>query len=227
MFEWGHLGFPDFQRYRYRLLSHDVASSTVEGESTESSLKETTLGETLGVYPRSAENEHIMILGCGNSKFGEDMLAEGWKGPLVQVDIAARLIESMSQRCASLQKTGDMQFVQDDATVLSSFQDNKLAAVLDKGLVDALFCADAWDQCFDIMRAVHRVLLPGGHFVLCSFSRPEFVLEKLLVPPSGSWSRATRNMWEGVQIRELDTIFIYRFEKSMKAAPGKRRRNRR
>lgn len=216
VFEWGNLTCSDLSSYRYRC--HDYVGSHQSIQVNEKPPEiETTLGETVGVFPHGASDGPVMILGCGNSKFGEDMLHEGWKGPIIQVDIASRVIESMSQRCAAYQRTGDMQFVQDDATLLSAFENDKLAAALDKGLIDALFCADAHEQCHDIMRAVHRVLIPGAHFVVLSFSRPEFFMEKILVPP-------TRHMWQDVQVRELDRILLYRFQKAAKAARAIRTR---
>jgi hypothetical protein len=67
------------------------------------------------------------------------------------------------------------------------------------------------------MRAVHRVMSPGARFVIVSFSRPEFFLDKLLVvPPSGLQSRAT-TMWEDIDVRELNRNFLYRFQKATKA----------
>jgi len=63
---------------------------------------------------------------------GEDMVEAGWRGPIVQVDVASRAIEAVSQRCGNLIQSGDMQFVQDDATVLSAFDDGTASAVLDK-----------------------------------------------------------------------------------------------
>lgn len=206
----------DFLRYRYRLAGYErfgIDGSPEEVAGGNESVIETTLGETLGVFPQAASDEPIMMLGCGNSKFGEDMVEAGWRGPLIQVDIASRVIESMSLRCAKYQKVGDMQLVQDDATVLSAFNDDKLAAVFDKGLIDALFCTDDHEQCYDAMQSVHRVLLPGSCFVVLSFSRPEFSMEKLGVPPSGMRSRAKNRRWADIQIRELDNILMYRFQK--------------
>ena len=60
------------------------------------------------------------------------------------------------------------------------------------------------------------LLLPESYFVLLSFSRPEFILDKLLVvPPAGSQYRANRDrMWADVKLRELDSILLYRFQKA-------------
>jgi hypothetical protein len=57
----------------------------------------TTLGKTLSVEP-NGEEEPILMLGCGNSKFDEDMIQDGWTGLIIRVDVSSRIIESMSQQ---------------------------------------------------------------------------------------------------------------------------------
>ena len=226
VFEWGDIRCADLLRYQYRSRHRlsDVRRSQQNQKGSAPQKRnasdttrtiEASLGETLGVYAKAPCNEPIMLLGCGNSAFGQEMVEAGWRGPLIHVDIASRAIESMSQRCAPHQRTGDMQFIQDDATVLSAFENDKVNAVFDKGLVDALFCADAYEQCFDVMKAVNRVLTPGGHFVVLSFSRPEFIFEKMLGQRRHSRTSSVPNiLWEDIQIRELDRILLYRFQKA-------------
>jgi len=144
------------------------------------------------------------------------MLKNGWKGPIVQVDVASRVIESMSQRCAQYLPSGDMQIVQDDATILSAFQDDTLSAAIDKGLIDALFCTEDYEQCYQVMMSVHRVLKPDSYFGILSFSRPEFLLPKLLIP---SKSLRTQQLWKGVQIQQLPGIILYLFHKEARLIP--------
>jgi ubiquinone/menaquinone biosynthesis C-methylase UbiE len=154
------------------------------------------------------------------------MVEHGWNGPIVQVDVASRVIESMSQRCQEQQRKGDMLFVQDDATVLSAFHDDKATAVFDKGLLDALFCADEYQQCFDIMSSIHRVLQPGGVYAFLSFSRPQFLMDKILLPPGHEKRKGPVRNWANIQIRQLDTILLYRFQKAMPETVRKPNRKR-
>jgi SAM-dependent methyltransferase len=227
VYEWGNVTAKDLLKYDYSLQDYDpwIDASKVATTDTASEPKlSATLGETLNVHAKAEQDEPILILGCGNSKFGEDMFDNGWRGPLIQVDVASRVVESMSHRCQELQRTGDMQFVQDDATLLTAFNANKAAAAFDKGLVDALFCADEYQQCHDVMSSVQRVLHPGGVFTLASFSRPEFLMEHLLISADGNdknennnrKANAITNMWGDIQIRKLDYIFLYRFQKADK-----------
>lgn len=185
----------------------------------------TTFGETIGVYSQAATDEPILILGCGNSKLGEDMVDAKWRGPIVQLDVASRVVDTMSIRCASHLTTGNMQIVQDDATLLSAIADAKVKAVIDKGLLDALFCADEFHQVTDIMRATHRVLEPGGSLVTFSYSHPDYFLSRLLLHGAGAAGHAAparriKVPWKTVDIRQLDTIYLYRFTKAPpKAVP--------
>jgi hypothetical protein len=112
VFEWGDLSCSDFIRYSYRRNHYATAGSPggdkKELEVKDDEVQESTLGETLGVYPHAGSDEPIMILGCGNSKFGEDMFQAGWRGPLVQVDIASRVNE---RAICSLSKTMPLCFL--------------------------------------------------------------------------------------------------------------------
>jgi ubiquinone/menaquinone biosynthesis C-methylase UbiE len=173
------------------------------------------LGDALGVAPSQNEPQQpILMLGCGNSRLGEEMIQEGgWYGPILQVDVSSRVVESMSQRCAPLIEQGHMNFIQDDATELSAFRNGMIHACLDKGLIDAVYCADEYDQCSTILKSVHRVLKPGGVFCFLSFTRPEFFLPNVLL--SEHYQRKTVP-WDKIEIQVLPKIMLYRFQKSLK-----------
>ncbi len=203
-FEWGEVSMEDFWTYQHKRLDHYY-----HGDSTVTTL-ETTLANTIGIQPHADQDEPILMLGCGNSRLGEEMIERGWRGPLIQVDVSHRVIECMSQRCGQYIEKGDMNFIQDDATELSAFRNAMMQACLDKGLVDALFCADEYDQCQKVLKSVHRVLKPGGVFCMWSFSQPEFLLSNIIDTTN---VRQTRNMWEEIQIHQLSKILLYRFQK--------------
>ena len=177
---------------------------------------ETTLEETLAVTPGSDEDQPILILGCGNSKFGEDLLEIGLATPIVQIDVSQRVVETLSMRCRDALQTGDMLILQDDATVLSAIPDASCQAVVDKGMVDAIFCADAYRQCWEILYAVHRVLRDDGVFVVFSYSNPEFILQKLMIPDPHNLRHAQQwqRMWSRVECRQSDYTYLYRFSKA-------------
>lgn len=199
----------------------------------------TTFGETIGfeqdvdvsIHKNTQKEEDltptdsVLIVGCGNSRFGERMIESNWRNSvessntasrkpnhklLYQVDICQKVLNDMEERCHEYVQKGNMEFILDDATQgLNAFNPNTIDATIDKGLMDALFCADAHDSVGSIMSSVHRILKPGGVFVALSFSRPQFILEDMLLSSKAS-------MWENIEVRELDNILLYRFKKSSK-----------
>lgn len=208
-FEWGEVDLDDVWEYQHKRLDHYYYPDSSQGASTKTLLK-TTLADTIGIPPNADKDEPILMLGCGNSRLGEHMIERGWRGPLIQVDVSHRVIECMSQRCAQYITNGHMNFIQDDATELSAFRNDMMQACLDKGLVDALFCADEYDQCQSVLRTIHRVLKPGGIFCVWSFSKPEFLLPNII---DRNNVRQSRNMWQEIQVHELSKILLYRFQK--------------
>lgn len=229
VFEWGNISGVDLltQSYRSVAYEHPVQLHTSMTKSGRNSTTElyriskdtvsTSLGELLGVHPNGNEDEPILVLGCGNSEFGEQLVENAWKGPIVQVDCSARVTESLSIRCAKHLQSGDMLVLQDDATMLSALDNGTIASAFDKGLVDALFCTEDYQQIFEVFKSVHRVLQPGSIFCCLSFSRPEFILQRLLLPPDHAvnirHAQQALKMWSHVDIRLLNNIYCYRFTK--------------
>lgn len=210
-FEWGDINLDQVWEYQHQRLDHYYHGGRGGSHGGGTKLLTTTLGDTIGIQPNADVDEPILMLGCGNSRLGEEMIERGWRGPLIQVDVSHRVIDSMSQRCSEYIQAGHMNFIQDDATELSAFRNSMMQACLDKGLVDALFCADEYEQCQGVIKAVHRVLKPGGIFCLWSFSRPEFLLPNILMDSTNL--RQAKTMWEEIQIHELSKILLYRFQK--------------
>ena len=138
-YEWGNVSLDELMEYEHRPIDW-ATGKPANFKATRS------LAETLGVQPNADKDEPILMLGCGNSQMGEQMISAGWRGPIIQVDVSARVIDSMSQRCGPLIQQGHMNFIQDDATQLSAFRNSMIQACLDKGLIDAIFCANEFDQ---------------------------------------------------------------------------------
>eukprot|EP00980_Cylindrotheca_fusiformis_P013099 scaffold3281_cov129-Cylindrotheca_fusiformis.AAC.18 len=132
-YEWGDVSLSDLASYEYKPLEWDKPGSSITEKLN------TTLGKTLSVESNAEKDEPILILGCGNSKLGEDMIHAGWRGPVIQVDVSSRVIESLSQRCSSFISNGHMNFIEDDATELSAFRSAMINGCIDKGLIDAVY----------------------------------------------------------------------------------------
>lgn len=213
-FEWAGLRLKeDLLRHRYdkqKYSAHvDEYGYETTREADDAPAVETTFGEAIGVHP-GEEEKKIIMLGCGNSKLGEDMIDHGWAGPILQVDVSSKVVSSMTERCAAYVESGRMDMIQDDAALLTAFEDSSVDSVVDKGLVDALFCAN--EPLGKIMFSMSRVLKPGGVFAFLSFSRPEFLLKHVM---EGDGKVRGPKFWDNVEIRELDSILIYRFVKGV------------
>lgn len=217
VFEWGDVSFSDLSKYEFVSIDWESLSTKPSVGQKET----TTLGETIAIESHAKSDEPILMLGCGNSRLGEEMIQNGWRGPIIQVDVSSRIIESMSHRCSTLISDGHMNFIQDDATELSAFRNEMIHACLDKGLIDAVSCADEYEQCSSILNSVNRVLKPGGIFVFLSYSRPEFLLPKIAF--SRDWNQTN---WESIQVQELPKILLYRFQKTTKQYSSKRKARR-
>jgi len=217
VYEWGDLTLSeDLLEYSYdpcryveELHRYGYGKSLSAGSKDASTKSITTFSETIGVNPDSP-NCKIMMLGCGTSRFGEELLQHNFLGPITQVDVSEQLLSGMSEKYSDYVDSGKMEFVDDDATELGAFDDDSFSAVIDKGLVDAVFCTDNKEQIAKIMHSVNRVLTPGGIFVLFSFSRPQYFLEPTLYRPT---DQKKIKLWKDVQIRLLDSIIMYRYQK--------------
>ena len=155
-------------------------------------------------------NEAILILGCGNSKLGEQFLIHSFIGPILQLDISSKVIQLMTQRYHNYLSSDEestvvkrMEFMVDDAsTGLTSLEPSSVGGgVIDKGLVDVLNCsagpmmqrgdndnttvandddANEDDMIQRIMSSVHNVLQPSRPFVFFSRSEPKWMLRRVL-----------------------------------------------
>ena len=255
VYEWGSTSLTNLLQHQYdptlfaremRHVSLGERSSTSDlhkesdanpdasGHQLDPTVQTTSFGEAIGVHQQEEARREILLLGCGNSKMGEDMIRAGWAGPIIQVDVSQRVVNTMAERCSQYVSDGLMSIVHDDATSLTAFEDGTIHACIDKGLIDALFCATRPDQIQDVIKNVNRILVPGGVFCFFSFSRPEFLLDQLLNDPTRSMDKKRSSLvdhskrkwsnhkyqkdsksWDDVQVRALDSILMYRFVKSV------------
>jgi len=232
VYEWADLDFrEDLRSFRYslkkehiRIISDTYGEKKTVGQNTdneEAVSREEEFDNAIGVHGNSGKEETILFLGCGNSTFGENVLQyyidKRQNQPsiivpkIVQCDISAKLVTMMTERYQPLISSKEMSVVQDDAASLTLFDDESIDAVLDKGLMDALFCANQHSQMNSIMKSVNRSMKVGKAFSFFSFSRPEFLLQDTLTEARDK--SADTNMWKHVEVRELERIFLYQFVK--------------
>jgi hypothetical protein len=121
----------------------------------------------------------ILNLGCGNSNFGLELhqyldRSLGFKNHMIQTDVSKSVISSMQARYKDHHP--GMTFEHADAFHL---QYQNLDAVIDKGLVDAIFCSNP-EKILPIFNSVHNCLRnDGGVFMFLSLSHPDHVINSI------------------------------------------------
>lgn len=150
------------------------------------------------------------------------MVEHGWNH-VTQVDIISKVIEDSSQRFSTRQQqkpeiSAMMDCIEDDARTLSAFNDTTMDAVIDKGLIDALYLADEYDQISEIMSTVDRVLKPNGVFLVFSLSDPNYLSPTLLGKPEHDLfireSSIRQQSWQQpITVHSLETVFLYKCQK--------------
>ncbi|KAH7913846.1 S-adenosyl-L-methionine-dependent methyltransferase [Hygrophoropsis aurantiaca] len=150
------------------------------------------------------KNARVLMLGCGNSKFSEEMYDDGYKN-IVNIDYSSVVIRHMQERHATSRP--EMQWREMDVRNLSEFEDSFFDIAIDKGTMDAMMTSssDVWDppeqviqDCTAEVKEVLRVLKkPSGIFLYITFGQPHFRRRYLSVPNTT------------LKIKELGEMFHY------------------
>jgi hypothetical protein len=174
------------------------------------------------------DDESMVIIGCGNSKFGEQLLMNSFVGPILQIDASSNVMRLMNVRYEKYMRESSvkrMELIIDDATGLTSLSSNSVGGgVFDKGLIDVLHCsAGIIDEneneegpIRNVVNSVHRVLRPSRPFVFFSRSEPEYILRRTLGTLDLNLDLGIRRKWKEVQVLKLVDleILLYRFVKA-------------
>jgi len=127
-------------------------------------------------------SSRILHTGCGSSTLPEKLYDDGYRS-ITNVDNSGVVIRQMIERNTH---RSEMTWLEMDATHMT-FGDSAFDIVIDKGLLDALYCmvidrnALSNRYCKDnstrviaaYLKEVVRVLAPGGTFVCISFGAPD------------------------------------------------------
>ena len=129
--------------------------------------------ESLEPYMRKfmpRKNIRILVLGCGNAEFSEDLYDAGYEN-IVNIDISPVCIQQMTVRNA-IQRP-NMSWKVGDVTNME-FKNSSFDLAIDKSTIDALLCGDdAYIMVGKMMKECQRVLKKGGHYFAISFGNPE------------------------------------------------------
>ena len=171
--------------------------------------------EALRSFP-SREQCRVLILGCGNSTFGQDMLMDGWWGGIVNVDFSQIVIDQMRQKynddfyqripqrhrrqpnqAASPPR---MEFVCADMTKRLPFDDKSFDLIVCKGSFDAVLCgAGSVGSIKHVVRECVRLLTPGhGILFLVTHANPDNRIVFL------EHKNDINHYWEGVSVHCME-----------------------
>jgi SAM-dependent methyltransferase len=155
------------------------------------------------------EKTKILIVGCGNSKFGEEMIRDGWTGKITNVDFSSVVIQQMQDRYGSqffynqYRHAEPMDFVCADITKRLPFEDASFDLIVCKGTLDAVLCgAGSKASALSMVRECHRLLAPGhGIFFLVTNGNPDNRFEYL------EHENQLNYYWRGVSVHILPKLF--------------------
>jgi SAM-dependent methyltransferase len=157
----------------------------------------------------SRDESRILILGCGNSTLGEDMMRDGWKGEIVNVDFSEAVISQMKakyndafysnlygeQGSSAIRK---MQFICADVTERLPFSSESFDLIICKGSFDAVLCGS---KVRGVVAELHRVLARGhGIFFLVTNGNPDSRLEYL------EHKNDINHYWQGVNVHTVPPL---------------------
>jgi len=154
------------------------------------------------------EFSRVLILGCGNSTLGEDLLCDGWTGRIVNMDFSQVVLDQMKERYnesyyAEMQQRSDhvlpirMEFVHADMTQKMPFADEEFDLVISKGSFDAILTGSK--ACVrGVVAEIHRILARDhGVFFLVTNGNPDSRLEYL------EHNFELNHYWQGVSVHNV------------------------
>ncbi|KMZ62419.1 Methyltransferase-like protein [Zostera marina] len=129
--------------------------------------KYNALSPILNIYFKRFDR--LLVVGCGNSVFGENMVADGYQD-IYNIDISSVVIEAMKKKY-SIEPA--QKFVQMDVRDMSSFRDDSFDGVIDKGTLDSIMCgSNAKENAKKMLKEVGRILKDSGVYILITYGDP-------------------------------------------------------
>ncbi|GLT60244.1 hypothetical protein SLA2020_330170 [Shorea laevis] len=169
-------------------------------------------------------HQRILVVGCGNSAFGEGMVDDGYQ-EVVNVDISSVVIKAMQNK---YQSRPQLKYVEMDVRDMGAFEAGSFDAVIDKGTLDSILCGNnCRENATRMLEEVGRVLKDNGVYILITYGAPSYRLP--LLKESSLWSiklhvieKFVAEKGPGQPIRELtDPIPLGEDASSLETVLGK------
>lgn len=108
----------------------------------------------------------ILVVGCGNSRFSEQMADAGYPD-ITSIDISEVVIKKMAAKAHALK------WIKMDVREMKSFENDSFDFIFDKGTLDTMLCGQASEaSALHMNESIHRVLAPGGVYMNMSYGEP-------------------------------------------------------
>lgn len=155
--------------------------------------------------PFPARNQcRTLILGSGNSTFGEDMWRDGWTGKLVNLDFSEVVVSQMKQKYCddfyhnmALSDEKKMEFICSDMTERLPFDKESFDLIICKASFDAVLSGSK-SNIRSVVGEIHRLLACShGIFFLVTNGNPDSRLEYL------EYKNELSHYWQGVSVHSL------------------------
>lgn len=168
-------------------------------------IKQDTRLDAAMTFPERQQAK-VLILGCGNSSFGADMLKDGWGQTIFNVDFSKTVIDQMKSKYNDFfyshikSHHGRLEFIHADVTKpLEDFPDNSIDLIVCKGTLDCILCSETpKHSALSMIKECNRLLVPGhGIFFLISNGSPDNRIEYLEVENS------LNAYWSGISVHCL------------------------
>lgn len=194
---YGHL------RHLLSPIHFATTGCTIKSNTTNSNPLDYHNKPNLYTFPDRSQ-ARVLILGCGNSSFGADMLRDGWSGPIVNVDFSSVVIAAMEkkygnhfyQHLGSSRVTNKMRFICADVTQPLPYDDASFDLIICKGVLDAILCSDgSKGNALSCIQECHRLMAPGhGILFVVTNGNPDNRLEYL------EHRNSLSHYWRGVSV---------------------------
>ena len=137
------------------------------------------------ITPLINKESVILNIGCGNSKFSEQMYLEDYQN-VYNIDISDTVIDKMNVE-KNKKNFDKLRYEVMDCTKLN-YNDSCFDLTIDKGTFDALSCDKTDEKIALMLNEMLRVTKPGGVFMIVTHSGPHLRLPLFLeYLPFGSY----------------------------------------
>ncbi|KJP86897.1 hypothetical protein AK88_03406 [Plasmodium fragile] len=132
----------------------------------------------------------ILNIGCGTSRFSEEMLDNGYTD-ITNIDASAVCINKMKEL---YKDKPNLKYILMNVCDMKGFKNAGFDLIVDKACLDSVVCSeDSLKNVEEMLSEVSRVLKPEGVFVVISHAQPTYRLG-YLQKPDYKWNVAVKTV---------------------------------